>query len=147
MPDSQTATRPASDLILATLGAVAAAGVAAPLLMLAPPFVAILAYASVAIAWLCLPALQGRPVSNWCAAPFGVIGAIGYGLAIDISGEPVTPSVVIGSLIGAGALLGGRAGRLGRSRDFLPWQCPRCRYDLRGLDAESPCPECGAPRA
>ncbi len=23
-----------------------------------------------------------------------------------------------------------------------PWQCPRCRYDLRGLEGEV-CPECG----
>lgn len=24
-----------------------------------------------------------------------------------------------------------------------PWECRRCRYDLRGLPEDSPCPECG----
>ena len=27
-----------------------------------------------------------------------------------------------------------------------PWQCPKCRYDLRGLDG-GVCPECGAKNA
>ena len=29
-------------------------------------------------------------------------------------------------------------------RRAKPWQCPKCRYDLRGLDA-GVCPECGTP--
>ena len=29
-------------------------------------------------------------------------------------------------------------------RRAKPWQCPKCRYDLRGLDG-GVCPECGTP--
>ena len=31
-------------------------------------------------------------------------------------------------------------------RRAKPWQCPKCRYDLRGLDG-GVCPECGTPIA
>ena len=31
-------------------------------------------------------------------------------------------------------------------RRAKPWQCAKCRYDLRGLDG-GVCPECGAERA
>jgi hypothetical protein len=27
-----------------------------------------------------------------------------------------------------------------------PWACPKCRYDLRGLPEDVPCPECGRAR-
>lgn len=27
-----------------------------------------------------------------------------------------------------------------------PWQCPKCRYDLRQTPTELPCPECGTAR-
>lgn len=33
-----------------------------------------------------------------------------------------------------------------RPRSLAPWQCGGCRYDLRGLRADAPCPECGRPR-
>ena len=33
-------------------------------------------------------------------------------------------------------------------RRAKPWQCPKCRYDLRGLDGggNGVCPECGTTR-
>lgn len=30
-----------------------------------------------------------------------------------------------------------------RRRHREPWQCRKCRYDLRGLPPDTPCPECG----
>ena len=40
-------------------------------------------------------------------------------------------------------LIAAPAARLWRTdRRAMPWQCPKCGYDLRGLDG-GVCPECG----
>jgi hypothetical protein len=59
--------------------------------------------------------------------------------------RPIFPGVVLGTLLWAlpCAILMIAARHVVRARRRRRWQCPTCRYDLRGLPEAAVCPECG----
>lgn len=70
---------------------------------------------------------------------FLFIGVGGTGLLIELEGPPFLIRVVLLAALACPLA----TFWLIQRRAPKPYQCPQCRYDLRGVESEQRCPECG----
>jgi hypothetical protein len=101
-----------------------------------------------AVGWPVLSFSKNGDDRNFNTYRGGTAFARNYSPAIQgFTWRPMFPGVLWGSLLWAvpSALVISGARRMVRTLRRRRWQCPTCRYDLRGLPAGAVCPECGAP--